>query len=185
MNELYQILKVKPNATQEEIHRSFRHLAKETHPDLNGNDDNKVKRFQEVKAAYDTLSDPEKRARYDAAQVKPKTQPMSGGGPGSAFDNILRDQVLALLSRQIRFKRRRLCDFFVGCVLGVLLWFVIWNRHTAELKRTLSMIKISDPKEIIIILGGLLGFVVLVLCVDTFAIIRIHFKLKKIMKRKG
>ena len=182
MNELYRILKVKPNATPDEIHRSFRRLAKKTHPDLNRNDDKKVQRFKEIKDAYDTLSDPEKRARYDAAQVKPKATRSAGS---SVFDHTIRDQVLALLNRQIRMKRRRLCDFFVGCVLAVLMGFVIWMRHTPELWHILALVKISSPQEACIILGVLLGFALLILGIDTFMIVKIHFKLKKILQRKG
>ena len=182
MNELYQILKIRPNASQEEIHRSFRRLAKETHPDLNGNDDKKIKRFKEIKDAYDTLSDPEKRAHYDKMQMKPKAMKPAGN---SVFDNTLKDQVLALLTHQIRLKRRRLCNFFVVCVLAILMGFVVWLRHTLELRRVLSMVKISSPKEALIILGILLGFIIVVLFVDTVMIIKIHFKLKKLLKRKG
>ena len=182
MNELYQILNVKPNATREEIHRSFRRLAKETHPDLNGNDDNKIKRFKEIKDAYDILSDPEKRANYDAAQKIPNTARQAGP---SGVDNTIRDQVLGLLLRQIKLKRRRLCDFFVGCVLAVLMGFMIWNRHSLEMRRVLSMVRIDGPKEALVILGILFGFALLVLMLDTIMISRIHFKLKKILKRKG
>lgn len=182
MNELYQILKVKPNATAEEIHCSFRKLAKETHPDLNANDDQKVKRFQEIKDAYDILSDPEKRARYDAAQVKPKVTHPTGS---SVFDNTTQDYVLALINRLVRMRHRRFCDFFVGCVLTVLIGFVVWMRQTSELRHVLSLIRLSGPREALIILGILLGFALLVLLADTFVIIMIRFKLKNILKRKG
>ena len=181
MNELYQILKVKPKASPEEIHRSFRRLAKETHPDLNGNDDKKVKRFKEIKEAYDILSDPEKRAHYDVAQVKPD----AAHSVGSSFGADIRDYVLGLLNRQIRLKRRRLCTFFVACVLALLMGFMVWMRDTLELRRILSMVRISSLKEALIIFGFLLGFVLVVLLIDTMMIIRIHFKLKHILKRKG
>lgn len=182
MNKFYQILKIKPNATQDEIHRSFRRLAKETHPDLNGNDDKKVKQFQKIKEAYDTLSDPEKRARYDAAQVKPKVSP-ANTGLGSV--DQVRDLVLALLNRQIRLKRMRLCDFFVGCVLTVLMVSVVQMRHTLELRRILNVIHVKSVHEVLIILGVLLGIVIAVWFIETYQMIRIHFKLKRILKRKG
>ena len=177
MNELYQILKVKPNASSEEIHRAFRRLAKETHPDLNGNDNKKVERFNRIKEAYDILSNPEKRAKYDADQHKPVY-------PAGSNEEI-RNWVLGLLNRLTRLKRRRRCYFFVGCVLAVFLGIIAETQHTSEMHRILSMIKMSDPKEAFLILGVLLGIVLLVLLADTFMITKIQLKLKKILKRKG
>jgi len=183
MNEFYQILKVKPNASQEEIHTAFRQLAKETHPDLNGNDAKKVARFNQIKEAYDTLSDPGKRTKYDAAQVK--IDPVSPMGSSTGFDVALRDQVLALLNRQVHLKWRRLCDFFVGCVLATLMGIVVWTRNTLEMRRILSKVNLSEPREAILLLSILLGIVLVVLCVDTFMIMRTRLMLKKLLTRKG
>lgn len=183
MNELYQTLKVKPNASQEEIHNAFRQLAKETHPDLNGNDPKKVTRFNRVKEAYDTLSDPEKRAQYDASQVKVKPVPAAGMSAG--FDETIRDQVLALLNRQVHLKWRRWCDFFVGCVLAILIGIIAWMQNTPEMRRLSFMVKLSGPREALILLSVLLGIVLVVLCIDTCMIIRTRLKLKKLLTRKG
>uniref|UniRef100_A0A0R3RWE5 DnaJ subfamily A member 2 n=1 Tax=Elaeophora elaphi TaxID=1147741 RepID=A0A0R3RWE5_9BILA len=60
---LYDILKVKPNATDEEIKKSYRHLAKEYHPDKNPSHGDK---FKEISFAYEVLSNPERRGVYDA-----------------------------------------------------------------------------------------------------------------------
>jgi curved DNA-binding protein CbpA len=58
----YQALEVYPNATQEEIKKSFRRLSVMYHPDKEGGD---VKKFHKVKEAYQELSNPEKRRNYD------------------------------------------------------------------------------------------------------------------------
>lgn len=65
MTKLYHALGVKPGATQDEIKKSYRKLARELHPDLNPNDAKATERFKEVSAAYEVLSDPDKRALYD------------------------------------------------------------------------------------------------------------------------
>ncbi len=62
--DLYQVLGVGRDATQEDIKKAFRRLAREHHPDVSG-DPESEHRFKEVNLAYETLSDPEKRRRYD------------------------------------------------------------------------------------------------------------------------
>lgn len=63
--DLYDILGVDRNADEREIKRAFRRLAKEYHPDHNPEDPNAEQRFKEVLAAFEILSDPEQRRRYD------------------------------------------------------------------------------------------------------------------------
>ncbi len=61
----YQILNVKPTATDEEIKRSYRVLAKRYHPDVNPGDASASERFADINEAHDVLSDPKKRAEFD------------------------------------------------------------------------------------------------------------------------
>src|SRR5271169_3795303 len=65
----YEVLGVKPDASAEEIRKVYRKLAKQYHPDLNPGKPEAEERFKAVSAAYDLLSDPEKRARYDRGEI--------------------------------------------------------------------------------------------------------------------
>ena len=80
---LYESLGVSKNATQDELKKAYRKLVREVHPDKNtGNEE----RFKEVQGAYDVLSDPEKRKRYDRGG---STNGRAGGGfnpGGTTYD---------------------------------------------------------------------------------------------------
>lgn len=65
----YDQLGVSPSASRADIQEAYRRRAQETHPDRNPEDPNAAKRFQRVKTAYQVLSDPKRRARYDDARV--------------------------------------------------------------------------------------------------------------------
>jgi molecular chaperone DnaJ len=82
--DLYKVLGVPKRASQEEIRRSYRKLARKYHPDANRDDPKAEERFKEVQHAYEILSNPEKRREYDEG---PRTffgsQSSGRGGPGS------------------------------------------------------------------------------------------------------
>lgn len=65
MKNYYQILGVKRNASQEEIKKAYRVLAKKYHPDVNEDKEETKKIFQEITMAYKVLSDPEERKKYN------------------------------------------------------------------------------------------------------------------------
>ena len=97
--DLYQRLGVQRGASEAEIKKAYRSLAKQLHPDRNADNPQAAKRFGEVTQAYDLLSDKDKRARYDRGEIdedgNPK-MPFGGGGfpgggqrPGGAgFENF-------------------------------------------------------------------------------------------------
>src|SRR5258705_3945619 len=63
--DYYKVLGLDKNATQEDIKKAYRKLARKLHPDLNPNDKTAHQKFQQVNEANEVLSDPEKRKKYD------------------------------------------------------------------------------------------------------------------------
>ena len=78
--DYYKVLGVGKNASEDEIKKSYRKLARKYHPDRNAGDKQAEERFKEISQAHDILSDPEKRKQYDRG-----TGPFGFGAPGG-FD---------------------------------------------------------------------------------------------------
>jgi len=98
--DYYQILGVTKTATDKDIKSAYRKLARKYHPDLNPNDQEANKKFQQLNEANEVLSDAEKRKKYDQygenwqhgeqyeqAQQQQNRQQRSYGGGGQAFDS--------------------------------------------------------------------------------------------------
>ncbi len=91
----YSVLGLSRTASDDDIRRAFRRLAKELHPDLNPGNAGTADRFKRASAAYELLGDPEKRRRYDAGEIDASGEPRRayqqagagrpGGGPGPDF----------------------------------------------------------------------------------------------------
>ncbi|KAF2785994.1 TPR-like protein [Melanomma pulvis-pyrius CBS 109.77] len=80
--DYYKILGIQKDATEQEIKKAYRKLAIIHHPDKNPNDDDAAERFKEIQEAHETLSDSQKRARYDSGEDLIDPSEMFGGGGG-------------------------------------------------------------------------------------------------------
>ena len=91
--DYYKTLGVPRNASQADIQKAYRELARKHHPDMNPDKPEAVKKFQEIQAAFDVLNNPEKREMYDRygssfetmGQGAPQS-PGWGAGPGGGFN---------------------------------------------------------------------------------------------------
>lgn len=88
--DYYEILGVDKSASEQEIKKSFRKLAMKYHPDVN-KEDNAEEKFKEINEAYEVLSDPDKKSRYDRfGHDAAQGQGFSGGQGFSDLEDILR-----------------------------------------------------------------------------------------------
>lgn len=115
--DLYSILGVSRQASQDEIKRRYRKLAKELHPDMNPDDEAVAERFKGVSAAHSILADPKKRASYDLGEIDETGEanyrgynPFGGGrggrryqpGGGGGDDDALQDLFAEMFGQQGR-----------------------------------------------------------------------------------
>jgi molecular chaperone DnaJ len=84
----YDVLGVARTASDDEIKKAYRKLARENHPDANQGAPAAEERFKEIQGAYDTLSDPEKRKLYDQFGENGPRGSGAGGRGGSAYENV-------------------------------------------------------------------------------------------------
>jgi preprotein translocase subunit Sec63 len=93
------------DASAEEIHEAYRELARTCHPDLNPSDPEAEKRFEEVQAAFDVLSDPEQRAAYNRTEISFTTARRSAARVDADIQLALR--AVASVRRQARTRPSR------------------------------------------------------------------------------
>ncbi len=89
MNNYYDVLGVKKDASAADIKKQYRKLAQKYHPDRNS-DSNAKEKFQEINNAYQTLKDPAKKAEYDTPQQQGGFTFTTSGGSGESLHDILR-----------------------------------------------------------------------------------------------
>ncbi|MBQ6115514.1 MAG: molecular chaperone DnaJ, partial [Synergistaceae bacterium] len=91
MEDLYEILEVKRDASQADIKKAYRKLVHQYHPDSRPGDKEAEEKFKKINAAYSVLNDPEKRARYDQfGTTDPNSNPFGGMG-GMDFGDLFGD----------------------------------------------------------------------------------------------
>ncbi len=79
--DYYQVLGVSRNDSQDEIKKTYRKLARKHHPDVNPGDKAAEERFKDINEAYEVLSDPEKRKKYDQLGARWQQYERAGGRP--------------------------------------------------------------------------------------------------------
>jgi curved DNA-binding protein len=109
--DYYKILGVNKTASEDEIRKAFRKLARQYHPDVAGNKAGAEDKFKEVNEAYEVLSDPEKRRKYD--QLGPAwNQPGGGFRPPPGWGGGGRAQGRAAGMPDFEFEGTGFSDFF-------------------------------------------------------------------------
>ncbi|WP_181699147.1 DnaJ C-terminal domain-containing protein [Chthonobacter albigriseus] len=87
MRDPYDVLGVPRSASEAEVKKAFRKLAKQYHPDANANDPKAQEKFSEINSAYEIIGDQEKRAQFDRGEIgadgKPRFQGFEGFGQGA------------------------------------------------------------------------------------------------------
>jgi molecular chaperone DnaJ len=138
--DYYSILGVKQSATEQDIKKAFRKLARKYHPDINPNDTTAEAKFKQINEAYEVLSDKDKRKKYDKfgdqwpyadqfakaggqyRDVNPQdfsyqTSGFGGGGMDSIFEEILRGSGAGAYTRRPQARRGQDLEYAVEITL--------------------------------------------------------------------
>lgn len=98
--DYYKILGIDKNADETQIKKAYRKLAIVHHPDKNPGDASAEARFKDISEAYETLSDPQKRARYDSGDDLVDPSDMFGGGMGGGMGGIDPEIIIQMMGGQ-------------------------------------------------------------------------------------
>src|SRR3954470_4265769 len=107
--DLYVVLGLEQGASESDIKRAYRRLARRFHPDINPGDHTAEARFRQILEAYETLVDPSRRSRYDSGdQAEPdrrRTSEFQGfdfSARGADYSATFGDLVAEVLSERVR-----------------------------------------------------------------------------------
>src|SRR5690349_15528679 len=104
--DYYEILQISPNAEPETVHRVYRLLAQRFHPD--NRETGSDARFRELTEAYEVLSDPERRAKYDVTHAKQRQDRWRLVSSGAQSENDFEaEQATRLTILEVLYTRRR------------------------------------------------------------------------------
>ncbi|KAF4468307.1 tetratricopeptide repeat 2 [Fusarium albosuccineum] len=99
--DYYKIVGVEKTATADEIKRAYRKMAVKLHPDKNPGDPHAEEKFKDLQEAYETLSDPQKRARYDNGDdLLDPNDMFGGGGMGGGMGGIDPEILFSMMGQQ-------------------------------------------------------------------------------------
>jgi curved DNA-binding protein CbpA len=123
MKNLYDVLGVSGDATEFEIKSAFRRLAKQTHPDINGNNPNLIEKFHEITEAYSVLVNPESRSEYNEALYSKSNHDSSqyeteydymGFETKDANEQIIREYILMIHKQVMPYKDKASRAMMIG-----------------------------------------------------------------------
>ncbi len=101
IGEYYRVLDVKKDASSEDVKKAFRKLARTCHPDVAGDDPEAAEKFSSIREAYETLVDPQRRARYDQRhERKTKSHIRSSWRPPGGWDGFSQNSKATSSRRQ-------------------------------------------------------------------------------------
>jgi curved DNA-binding protein CbpA len=131
MKDFYYILGLDSNCTLDEIKEAYRKLSKKFHPDLNQGDKYFENRFREIKEAYDTLIDPNKRTRYNAELKKSKSD---ASGEGYTKQQYYREQTAyqQYQARPSAFQRPKTKGPGIGMTVALILIALVIGVYMVE-----------------------------------------------------
>lgn len=139
--DYYNILGVNKNSSPDEIKKAYRKLAAQHHPDRGGD----TKKFQEIQAAYDVLSDPQKKSEYDNPQPQGGFQFHAGGFP-PGFDNFFEQAFGGMFHR--RQQRNRTLNLQTTITLEESFWGKDFIANIKLPSGKEQMIEIKIPRGI-------------------------------------
>ena len=130
--DYYKELELERSATEEDIKKAFRRLARQYHPDANPDNPQAEERFKRISEAYEVLSDPTKRAKYDQLSRQTSGYQRTGGRPGAGSAFAMDD----------------VGDMFNGTSFGDLLSELFGQTHNTRRSNTRTRTTTQRPRPV-------------------------------------